>query len=127
MPPKHRYLRAPHPKPAGNAYNSLVDLPDDGTGSITDGRDGKVDATDDNSAVNARQCVSTTAASPEQQLLDDGAQLVYITNLYTTITTSMRDYIQKTSDDMHDLLIEMDDRTNARLAPFYNTLEGLLQ
>jgi hypothetical protein len=127
MPPKHRQLHAPCPKLAGNAYNSLVDLPDDGTGSITDGRDGKVDATDDSSAVNAAQCVSTTAASPEQQLLDDGAQLVHITNLYTMIATSMRDYVQKTSDDMHDLLIEIDDCANAHLAPFYNTLEGLLQ
>jgi hypothetical protein len=79
---------------AGNAYNSLVDLPDDGTGSITNGRDGKVDATDDNSAMNAPQRVSTTAASPELQLLDDGAQLVHITNLYTMIATSMRDYVQ---------------------------------
>jgi hypothetical protein len=127
MPPKHRQLRAPRPKPAGNAYNSLVDLPDDGTGSIIDGRDGKVDATDDNSAVNTPQRVPTTAASPEQQLLDDGAQLVHITNLYTTIATSTRDYVQKTTDDMHDLLIEMDDHANAGLEPFYNTLEGLLQ
>jgi hypothetical protein len=127
MPPKHCQLRAPCPKPAGNAYNSLVDLPDDGTGSIINGRDGNVDAADNNSAVNAPQCVPTTAASPEQQLLDDGAELVHITNLYTTIVTSTRDYVQKTSDDMHDLLIEMDDRANARLEPSYNTLEGLLQ
>jgi hypothetical protein len=126
MPPKHRQLRAPRPKPARNAYNSLVDLPDDGTGSIIDGRDGKVDATDDNSAVNASQRVSTTAASPEQ-LLDDAAQLVQITNLYTMVATSTRDYVQKTSDDMHDLLIKMDDRVNVRLEPFYNILEGLLQ
>jgi hypothetical protein len=39
----------------------------------------------------------------------------------------MRDYIQKTSNDMHDLLIEMDDRANACLVLCYNTLEGLLQ
>jgi hypothetical protein len=43
------------------------------------------------------------------------------------IATSTRDYVQKTSDDMHDLLIEMDDRANAHLEPFYNILEGLLQ
>jgi hypothetical protein len=127
MPPKHRQLRAPRPNPAGNAYNSLVDLPDDGTGSIIDGRDGKIDATDDNSAGNASQRVPTTAASPEQRLLDDGAQLVQITNLDTTIATSTRDYVQKTSDDMHDLLIEIDDHANACLEPFYNILEGLLQ
>jgi hypothetical protein len=52
---------------------------------------------------------------------------VQITNLYTTVATSTRDYVQKTSDDMHDLLIETDDRANARLEPFYNMLEGLLQ
>jgi hypothetical protein len=73
-------------------YNSLVDLPDDGSGSIIDGRDGKVDVTDDNSAVNASQGISTTAASPEQ-LLDDAAQLVKITNLYTIVVTLMRDYM----------------------------------
>jgi hypothetical protein len=38
-----------------------------------------------------------------------------------------RDYIQKTSDDMHDLLIEMDDCANACLEPLYNMLEGALQ
>jgi hypothetical protein len=126
MPPKHHQLCTPHPKPAGNAYNSLVDLPDDGNGSIIDGRDGKVDATKDNSAENASQRSSTTVASPEQ-LLDSAAQLVQITNLYTMVVTSIRDYVQKTSDDMHDLLIEMDDRVNACLEPFYNMLEGLLQ
>jgi hypothetical protein len=126
MPPKHYQLHAPRPKLAGHAYNSLVGLPDDGTGAIIDGRDGKVDATDNNSAVNASQYGSTTAASPEQ-LLDDTAQLVQITNLYTTVATSTRDYVQKTSDDMHDLLIKMDDCANAHLEPFYNILEGLLQ
>jgi hypothetical protein len=43
------------------------------------------------------------------------------------IVTSMRDYVQKTSDDMHDLLIEIDNNANACLEPFYNILEGLLQ
>jgi hypothetical protein len=76
--------------------------------------------------VNAPQSASTAAESPEQ-LLESTAQLVQITNLDTMVATSTRDYVQKTSDDMHDLLIEMDDRANARLEPFYNTLEGLLQ
>jgi enamine deaminase RidA (YjgF/YER057c/UK114 family) len=39
----------------------------------------------------------------------------------------MTDYVQKTSDDMHDLLIEMEDHANACLEPFYNILEGILQ
>jgi hypothetical protein len=126
MPPKHRQLRAPRPKAPGSAFQALVDPPNDGNNLSIDGEDGKDDATDDNSAVNACQCVSTTAASPEQ-LLDNAAQLVQITNLYTTVATSTRDYVQKTSDDMHNLLIEMDDRANARLEPFYNILKGPLQ
>jgi hypothetical protein len=40
-----------------------VDLCDDGTDSIIHGRDGKVDATDDNSVVSAPQRVSAAAAS----------------------------------------------------------------
>jgi hypothetical protein len=103
-----------------------VDPLNDGNNLSIDGGDGQVDTTDNNSAVNASQCASTTAALPEQPL-DSAAQLVQITNLYTTVLTSTRDYVQKTSDDMYDLLIEMDDHANACLEPFYNTLEGLLQ
>jgi hypothetical protein len=43
------------------------------------------------------------------------------------VAMTMRDYVQKTSDDMHDLLIEMDDHANAHLEPLYNILEGALQ
>jgi hypothetical protein len=38
-----------------------------------------------------------------------------------------RTYIAKTSDDLHDMLIKMDERTNARLAPFYNMVGDALQ
>jgi hypothetical protein len=126
MPPKHRQLRAPYPKASGNAFQALVDPPTDGNHLPFDGGDGKTDGSDDNSVVNASQCVSAAAASPEQ-LLDDAAQLVQIMNLYTTVAMTTRDYVQKTSDDMYDLLIEMDDHANARLEPFYNMLEGALQ
>jgi hypothetical protein len=68
MPPKHRQPNAPRPKPAGNAYNSLVDLPHDGSDPFTDGRDGNVDGSDGKSAVNAPIHVFTVgtpaAASP---------------------------------------------------------------
>jgi hypothetical protein len=68
MPPKHRQLRAPHPKPAGNAYKALVDLPHDGSDPFTDGRDGKVDGSDGKNAVNMPIHVFTAgtpaAASP---------------------------------------------------------------
>jgi hypothetical protein len=43
MPPKPRQLPAPQPKQSGNAFQALVDLPDDGSNSTFDGRDGKVD------------------------------------------------------------------------------------
>jgi hypothetical protein len=103
-----------------------VDPPNNGNNLSLDGGDGPTDGSDNNTVVNASQCVSAAAASPEQ-LLHDAAQLVQITNLYTTVTMTMRDYVQKSSDDMHDLLIEMDDRANARLESFYNILEGILQ
>jgi hypothetical protein len=35
--------------------------------------------------------------------------------------------MQKTSDNMHNLLIEMDDHANTYLEYFYNILEGTLQ
>jgi hypothetical protein len=68
MPPKHRQPNAPRPKPAGNAYKALADLPHDGSDPSTDGRDGKVDGSDGKSAVNAPMHVFTAgipaAASP---------------------------------------------------------------
>jgi hypothetical protein len=42
--------------------------------------------------MNASQHGSTTAASPEK-LLDNAEQLVQITNLYTMVAGSMRDYV----------------------------------
>jgi hypothetical protein len=68
MPPKHRQPNAPHPKPAGNAHKALVDLPRHGSDPFTDGRDGKVDGTDERSTANAPQHVfaagTPVAASP---------------------------------------------------------------
>jgi hypothetical protein len=107
-------------------FQALVDPPNDGNNLSLDGGDGPSDGSDNNTVVNVSQRVSAVAASPEQ-LLDDAGQLVQITNLYTTVAMTTRDYVQKTLDDMHDLLIEMDDRANACLEPFYNILEGVLQ
>jgi hypothetical protein len=67
MPPKHRQLHAPWPKPAGNAYQSLVDLPEDGPNPTFDGRDGKVDGTDDNTVVIANPHDSGPPASQQLQ------------------------------------------------------------
>jgi hypothetical protein len=70
MPPKHRQPNAPCPKPAGNAYKALVDLPHDGSDPSTDGRDGKDDGSDGKSDVNAPIRVFTAgtpaAALPSQ-------------------------------------------------------------
>jgi hypothetical protein len=62
MLPKPRQLRAPWPKQPGNAFQALVDLPEDGSNSTFDGRDGKVDGTDENTVEIAPQHVSTAAA-----------------------------------------------------------------
>jgi hypothetical protein len=67
MPAKPRQLRAPWPKQSGNAFQALVDLPDDGSDSTFDGRDGKVDGTDDNTVVIANPCDSDLTASPQLQ------------------------------------------------------------
>jgi hypothetical protein len=65
IPPKHRQLRAPHPKPAGNAFQALVDLPDDGSNPTFDGRDRTVDETDDNTVVIANPRDSGPPASEQ--------------------------------------------------------------
>jgi hypothetical protein len=67
MPPKHRQLRTPQPKLAGNAYQSLVDLPEDRFDPTFDGRDGKVDRTDDNTIVIPNPCDSGPPASQQLQ------------------------------------------------------------
>jgi hypothetical protein len=62
MPPKPRQLRAPWPKQPGNAFQALVDLPEDRSNSTFDGRAGNVDGTDGNTDEIVPQCVSTAAA-----------------------------------------------------------------
>jgi hypothetical protein len=48
-----------------------VDLPEDGSDSTFDGRDGKGDGTDDNSVVNAPKRVSAVPASAQSTSCDD--------------------------------------------------------
>jgi regulator of replication initiation timing len=67
MPPKPRQLRAPWPKQSGNACQALVDLPEDGSDSTFDGRDGIVDGTDDNTVVIANPRDSGPPASQQLQ------------------------------------------------------------
>jgi hypothetical protein len=65
MPPKHRQLRAPQPKSSGNTYQTLVELPENGSNSTFDGRDGIVDGTDDNTVVIANPRDSGLPASQQ--------------------------------------------------------------
>jgi hypothetical protein len=67
MPAKPRQLHAPWPKQSGNAFQALVDLPEDGSDSTFDGRDGIVDGTDDNTVVIANPCDSGPPASQQLQ------------------------------------------------------------
>jgi hypothetical protein len=62
MPPKPRQLRAPCPKQSGNAFQALVDLPEDGSNSTFDGRDGKVDESDGFSTGNTLQRAPSAAS-----------------------------------------------------------------
>jgi hypothetical protein len=74
MPPKPRRLRAPRPKQSGNAFQALVDLPDDGSDSTFHGRDGKVDESDGFSAGNTLQrapSVASEAPPPSPRYTDD--------------------------------------------------------
>jgi hemerythrin len=67
MPPKHRQLRAPCPKASGNAFQALVDPPQDGNHLSFDGGDERTDGSDDNTVVIANPCDSGLPASPNQQ------------------------------------------------------------
>jgi hypothetical protein len=73
MPRKPRQLRAPQPKQPGNIFQALVDLPEDGSNSTFDGRDGKVDESNGFSTGNMLQCVPSTASEappPSPQYTD---------------------------------------------------------
>jgi hypothetical protein len=73
MPPKHRQLRAPQPKPAGNAYQCLVDLPQDRSDSTCDGRDGKVDESNAFSTGNMLQHAPSVASEAPPPPNNDNA------------------------------------------------------
>jgi hypothetical protein len=154
MAPKRHLHNAPRPNQSGNAYTALVDLPHDGSDPIFEGRDGKVDGIDDNSLVNASQSVSAAAASPPQSPNNDPTAMVlqftrdsfgssgtmaenFIKTAMETIENTneryhdTQDYIKKTCDDIHDLVIDNNDNTQRHIAallkPLYNQMESVLQ
>jgi hypothetical protein len=131
MRPKHRQLRAPQPKPAGNSYQSLVDLPQDGSDSTFDGRDGKVDESDGFSAGNTLQCAPSAASEAPPPPNDDNALL--LANLGVSIAmhykneqrlykieeraiglcNNQHQYFDNVKSKMDNLLQEMERRTSA--------------
>jgi hypothetical protein len=58
MPPKPRQLRAPRTKASGNAFQALVDPPNDGHTLSFHGGDGITDGSDDNTVVVVNPCDS---------------------------------------------------------------------
>jgi hypothetical protein len=64
MLPKHRQLRAPRPKASGNAFQALLDPPNDGNNLSLDGGDDNTDGSDDNNVVTAPPRDSGPPASP---------------------------------------------------------------
>jgi hypothetical protein len=154
MPPKHRQPHALCPKPAGNAYRALVDLPHSGTNTTFNGRDGKVDGIDDNSIVHTSQHSSATAASSPQSPNNNpltmalditkdsfrtfGTMAENIIIAATQVIGNIdemyhqtQDYFKKTYDDIHDLVIDNNDNTQRLIAtllePLYNRLENVFQ
>jgi hypothetical protein len=57
MPPKYCQLHAPCIKPLGNAYEALVDRPNDGNDLAFDGSDKETDGINARTAVNISQCI----------------------------------------------------------------------
>jgi hypothetical protein len=133
MPPKHRQPNAPRPKPAGNVYKALVDLPHDGSNPVTDGRDEKIDGSDGKSAGNALIRVftaGTPAAAPPSQIPTDenDNNTVIIANLHESIemhyknearlykieerviglSTNQHQHFEDLNSKMDDLLQKMD-------------------
>jgi hypothetical protein len=76
MPPKPRQLRAPRPKQSGNAFRALLDLPEDGSNSTFDGRDGKVAESDGfntgNTLQRAPSAASEAPSPPPRHTTDHG-------------------------------------------------------
>jgi hypothetical protein len=70
MLPKPCQLCAPQPKQSGNAFQALMDLPEDGSDSTSDGRDGIVDGTDDNTIVITNPCDSRPPVSQQLEYND---------------------------------------------------------
>jgi hypothetical protein len=154
MLPKHHQPNAPYPKLAGNAYKALVDLPHNGTNATFNGRDGKVEGIDDNSVVHTSQyCSATAASSPQSPNNDPLTMALDVTkdsfrtfgnmaeNLMRAATQAIgntdeiyyqtQDYIKKTYNDIHDLVIDNNDNTQRLIAmllePLYNHLENVFQ
>jgi hypothetical protein len=79
MLPKHRQLHAPCPNTSGNAFQALVDPPDDGNNFSVDGGDERADGSDDKTIVITNPRESGAPASqqlPHTEWLEDNIVLL---------------------------------------------------
>jgi hypothetical protein len=75
MPPKHRQLHAPRPKSSGNAFQALVDPPNDGFHFSFDGGDEKTVGSDENTMVIAKTRDSTATHTIVADISDDNMEM----------------------------------------------------
>jgi hypothetical protein len=135
MPPKPRQLHAPRPKQSGNVFQALVDLPEDGSDTTFDGRDGIVDGTDDNTVVIANPRDSGPPASQQLQhnnwvedniivlsnQINDSEAMHYknqeclynIEERLMKLSTNQQQDFEEVNSKMDNLLQEMERRTSA--------------
>jgi hypothetical protein len=102
MPPKHRQLRALHPKAPGNAFQALVNPPNDGIHFSFDGGDERTDGSDDNTVVITNPCDSGPPAP--QQLQKDIGKLEHLGRTAMALQafqTAILLYAE--NDDKHEL------------------------
>jgi hypothetical protein len=102
MPPNHRQLRAPRPKASGNAFQALVDPPNDGNDLSFDGGDGKTDGSDDNGVVIANPRDSGPPAS--QQLQKDMENLEHLGHTATALEAFQTAILRLAENDDKDEL-----------------------
>jgi hypothetical protein len=154
IPPKYHQPNALCPKLAGNAYKALVDLSHGRTNATFNGRDGKVNGIDNNSVEYTSQ-YSSAAAESSPQLPNNNPLPIALdvtkdsfrtfgtmAKNFMTATTQVignmdeiyhqtQDYIKKTCNDIHDLVIDNNDNTQRLIAtllePLYNCLENVFQ
>jgi hypothetical protein len=127
MPPKPRQLRAPRPKQSGNAFQALVDLPDHGSDSTIDGRDGIVDGTDDNSVVIVNSCDSGLPASQQLQHNEWVEDNIVLLSKQINDSDAMHYKNQQRLYDIEEGVIELHNNQHQDFEEVNSKMDNLLQ